>query len=160
MKATDYALALYQHIDLTKPPVELPSILKAVDISVQAADLGGSALGYSVQMNERPLIIVDRGLSLARKRFTIAHELGHCIMHPGRGQLARTERTGRLERQADIFAATLLMPEPMVRSWWDRCRRRGFEEAVRQMAWDFQVSRRAMEIRLEELGFLAGAVGL
>lgn len=66
------------------------------------------------------------------KRFTIAHEVGHAVLHADR--LAPTNRTRsvrpvdrraamspqplqqRLEREADVFAAALLMPEKAVRT--------------------------------------------
>lgn len=151
MSPIDYARGLYRHIDLKTPPVDLAAILQAVDISVQPAELGGEALGYAVHINERPLILVERGLSLTRKRWTIAHELGHCLLPGHIGKLARNGHTGKIEREANRFAAELLMPVKMVASWWERCRRRGRDEAIKQMAWDFQVSRQAMEIRLKEL---------
>lgn len=151
MRPADYARRLYQHIDLTIPPVDLAPILEHVNISVQTVDLRGSALGYAVSVSERPLILVERSLSFARKRWTIAHELGHCLISSHLGQLARRGHSTKLDRQADWFAAELLMPIPLIKKWWEHCRRRGQEKAIEQMAWDFQVSRQAMEIRLKEL---------
>ncbi len=63
--------------------------------------------------------IVVRGASNARRRrFTIAHEIGHFVLHPGR---LAPERGGAVneawrlqEREADQFAAELLMPEALV----------------------------------------------
>lgn len=44
----------------------------------------------------------------ARLRFTLAHELGHRILHDG-------EPTAASEREADCFASHLLCPEAVVR---------------------------------------------
>jgi len=156
MRPLDYARRLYKHLDLKTPPVNLVAVLKAVDISVQQDDLAGHADGYAVQMNERPLIIVDRKLALGRKRWTIAHELAHCLIPEHRGKLARNGRDRRREREADIFARELLMPAPLVKKWWKESRSSGRDPDVKQMAWDFQVSRTAMSIRLEELGLAEG----
>lgn len=58
-----------------------------------------------------------------RTRFTIAHELGHWLLHPGRTQdLLLTEdniarhKAGPMESEANAFAGALLMP----RKWFGR----------------------------------------
>ena len=61
-----------------------------------------------------------------RRRFTIAHELGHwicqCLEGTQQPVYCRAEEIGvdpearALEREANIFAANLLMPEPAVRA--------------------------------------------
>ncbi len=63
--------------------------------------------------------------AVRRSRFTVAHELGHWICHPNERpeaepvycrQVHSAEVTDRaLEREANVFAAELLMPEPAVR---------------------------------------------
>lgn len=49
-----------------------------------------------------------------RDRFTIAHELGHYFLHSNQGEIpiiAYRKGTGRLEWEANWFAASLLMPQ-------------------------------------------------
>lgn len=66
------------------------------------------------------IIRVKAGLSLGRKRFTIAHEIGHYVLHPRQG-LEKTDTTANFviwknvgeEAEANIFAAELLMPETL-----------------------------------------------
>lgn len=59
-------------------------------------------------------IVYDDTLSVGRSRFTVAHELGHIFLgHPLKfGYHARTIDTERplSEKEADMFAARLLMP--------------------------------------------------
>ena len=86
-----------------------------------------------------------------RRRFTIAHELGHWICQCLEGEMrpvyCRAEEIGvdpeakALEREANIFAANLLMPESCC------ARRRTRRGAVR-----FGVSDEAMAWRLFNLG--------
>jgi hypothetical protein len=95
-----------------------------------------------------------RGSSGERRlRFTIAHEIGHFVLHPERATSERggaTNRaTARLEHEADQFAAELLMPEHLVR------------QAVlddgadaRRLADRFDVSAQAMSLRLRRLGIV------
>jgi Zn-dependent peptidase ImmA (M78 family) len=97
-----------------------------------------------------------------RKRFTIAHELGHHFLHlledgefvDGEANLFRgitedqqqvtPER--RREIQANMFAAALLMPEPAVRAEWEKLK------SVEALARRFNVSESAMGIRVVQLG--------
>lgn len=95
---------------------------------------------------------------LRRFRFTIAHELGHWICHALEGAsplttycraVDLTEAADRsLEREANIFAAELLMPEAAVRETWDA---HGDADLV---ATRFDVSPSAMRWRLYSFGLL------
>jgi Zn-dependent peptidase ImmA (M78 family) len=88
-----------------------------------------------------------------RKRFTVAHELGHLVLEHG----PRPRRSNNVysaffydsvERDANLFAAALLMPESAVMHFLDKGL--GFD----QMARKFFVSGQAMQIRLERLGVI------
>lgn len=75
-------------------------------------------------------IVLNASDPPARRRFTLAHEVGHWICHCLEGRSApiycRAEEVGAdpaaraLERDANVFAAELLMPEPAVRASWAR----------------------------------------
>lgn len=54
-----------------------------------------------------PLIIINNNIPNSRKRFTIAHELGHLLMHY-KGSLLKESRD--LEKEANRFASEFLMP--------------------------------------------------
>ena len=56
------------------------------------------------------LIILNKGLPADRERFTLAHELGHLVMH---SVLVTTDEA---EREADAFAAEFLMPAAEIRT--------------------------------------------
>lgn len=56
--------------------------------------------------NKKPVIVLTRDVAADRVRWTVAHELGHLIMHPMLfGDLQE------FEREADMFASELLLPE-------------------------------------------------
>jgi hypothetical protein len=93
--------------------------------------------------------------SPGRRRFTIAHELGHwiCQCLGGRREAIycrprdlATSASRALEREANVFAAELLMPEPLVR--------REFPHAASsaELANWFGVSAEAMGWRLYSFG--------
>jgi Zn-dependent peptidase ImmA (M78 family) len=58
----------------------------------------------------RPIIGVLSGVPADRLRFSVAHELGHLVLHRGEGKRAT------LESEADIFAAELLTPIESMRN--------------------------------------------
>ena len=95
-------------------------------------------------------ILVNAAEPEERSRFTIAHELGHWICQCLEGTVkpvyCRAEEIGvdpeakALEREANIFAANLLLPEVEVKSGWadtwdmSRCAAR-FDVSVNSMHW-------------------------
>ena len=77
----------------------LPIALEKLDAFSTWAEVGG----------ERPIIAVSSGKPGDRLRFSIAHELGHLVMHQAiRGRMVVAER------QADKFAAEFLLPEKAI----------------------------------------------
>jgi predicted transcriptional regulator len=101
-------------------------------------------------------IWVRRDESATRRRFTIAHEVGHHFLHSdGATVLCRPvdvdqadEAARAKEREANRFAAELLMPEELVRA------HAGREADVAQLARTFDVSPIAMAYRLVNLEIL------
>jgi hypothetical protein len=95
----------------------------------------------------------------ARRRFTLAHELGHWVCQCLEGRAApaycRAEVVGldptarAVEREANVFAAELLMPEQRVREEWGRA------SSAEEIARWFGVSAEAMSWRLYSFGLVA-----
>jgi len=88
-----------------------------------------------------------------RKRYTVAHEVAHVVLHP---ELVRTGANRhppgepvadkQAEREAERMAAAILMPEIAV------LRAVQHRPTLRQLADTFQVSEETMNIRVRELG--------
>ena len=110
-------------------------------------------------------ILVDERLCtnrlLGRMRFTCAHELGHWVLHQklysGTGDVAAyegktssDESHGLIEWQADALATALLMPIKKKKKCFYQLRpgKTGGQIIV-EMAQIFQVSKQAIQIRLE-----------
>ncbi len=65
-----------------------------------------------------PLILYDPALPLPRRNFTIAHELGHLLLHHGTNRQGCTEGSPEeQERAADAFASLLLAPPVLIAGW-------------------------------------------
>ena len=99
---------------------------------------------------EERRIYVNRDEPALRQTFTVAHELGHKILHPDwvatddyrvyrRGNQVQDEH----ETEANAFAASLLMPRFMM----DRC----YELPVPDISQVFAVSVPAVKARLQHL---------
>jgi Zn-dependent peptidase ImmA (M78 family) len=109
--------------------------------------------------NETSQILVNVSDPPQRKIFTVAHELGHKVLHLEnggkyvdsqlnmfRGNPNADSEEQRKEVEANQFAAALLMDENLVRELWPRI------NSVYRMADLFQVSQSAMGYRLDNLG--------
>ncbi len=96
-------------------------------------------------------MVLNETESPQRRRFTLAHELRHWVCQCLEGQTApvycRAQDVSAsadrlLEREANVFAAELLMPEAGVREEWSRV------ESANDLAARFGVSGEAMRWRL------------
>jgi hypothetical protein len=93
--------------DVPCPPTDLGTIFSRVNVTgCDADDIAGS--GELRRDGKAFKIIYSPTLSLARRRFTIAHELGHAIFEMTG---PRCPRSGNdVERLCDMMATELLMP--------------------------------------------------
>lgn len=119
---------------------------------------------YKIIAVKKGTILIDERLSQTRSngrlRFTCAHELAHWVLHKNlysgtgniaayNGQCSSDESQGTIERQADALATALLMPLPQIKKCFYRLRSgKSTEQVVAEMAQIFEVSRQAMQIRL------------
>ena len=102
-------------------------------------------------------IIVPSHTSPARDRFTIAHELGHFVVHylwkarkEGQAQpkmMALRKDSDRVEWEANWFAAAFLMPSDAFAEQYAE-----LAGDLDQLASTFCVSRAAAEVRASSLG--------
>jgi Zn-dependent peptidase ImmA (M78 family) len=103
-------------------PVPVESIAEdLLGLEVERAEIDVSGMLFPGERR----ILVNAGEPETRQRFTIAHELGHWICQCLEGRMeplyCRAEEIGvdpeakALEREANVFAAELLMPEEAVR---------------------------------------------
>ncbi len=90
-----------------------------------------------------------------RNNFTIAHELGHYVLHSKLGKIpmeANREEDSHdlIEREANCFASEFLMPEEMIRKQFAKKN----TMALPELANHFNVSISAMRWRCKNLGLL------
>lgn len=160
------ASALLKRLGINEPPIDVAVVAKLLGISLQLADLGDDCSGMLVRAEGGAVIGVHYAHPPNRQRFTIAHEIGHFALHDGgtyvdRGTTLRlrssANNSGSVveEREANQFAAALLMPAP----WLKRELKMhavdlGDDESLRALCERFGVSSQAMMYRLMNLRLL------
>lgn len=109
------AEALLRELGITEPEeIDLEAIAYHVGAQVRFRPLCGCE-AHILGCNGRAIITVKQDSSPSRKRFSIAHELGHWRYHRGKTLVCRVDeyrpREGTSpEKVADAYAADLLMP--------------------------------------------------
>jgi Zn-dependent peptidase ImmA (M78 family) len=132
------------------PPVDVDYMARRLGIEV----VRRSNLGYAGSVESEgnhAIIYLNRDDHPVRQRFSLAHEIGHLMLHPmhaGRMHFRDTNFYGDWrETQANRYAADLLMPE-----WMLDLSIGSTDAEVWRLARLFNVSEQAMQYRLENTG--------
>ena len=148
-------------------PVDVEQVAQQLNIIIRMQELEEHVSGVLVIKEGRAVSGVNKDHHPHRQRFTIAHEIGHYLLHRESGRVFidaapvffRDENaaSGRdpQEIAANQFAAELLMPRRELRELVSQQPIDVFDEAaVRQLASQFGVSAQALTIRLTRLGLV------
>ena len=112
---------LLQAAGAAREPVSLLDVVSALNLElVHAAREPFQSEAALKPLGDAHAIVLRGASDERRRRFTIAHEIGHFVLHPqAAGARARRRPVNaawrQQEREADQFAAELLMPEHLVR---------------------------------------------
>lgn len=143
---------------IAAPPVDVDRLAMRCGSRVLAWDTNEEAVsGLLIELEDGPLIAYNAHHPPGRRRFTVAHELGHLLMdHLDSFHVDLTAREGAegrpgydpaKEKQANAFAANLLMPAEWVRQQVDS------GAPLKMVANEvFEVSELAFGYRLMSLG--------
>lgn len=144
----------------TRPPVNVLRLAERCGVRVIPHELPEALSGAILELEDGAVITVNADQYPGRQRFTVAHELGHHLLrHHDRFHIDLSEPTAVgeppghnwvHEREANEFAACLLMPATMLRRLVPKAR------SVRELADRFDVSPMAMSYRLRNLGMDVG----
>ncbi len=170
-RADTEAAKLLQSAGIVSPPVDVNRLAKRLGAAIVPEALDPEVSGVLYRRPEGVVIAVNRDHAPTRRRFTVAHELGHLVLHQGRPLIVdhvvrarinlRDHRsslaTEREEIDANRFAANLLMPADLLNEHLTKQLRRGLKEqqTMDALAETFGVSPQAMEFRLTNLGLRA-----
>lgn len=170
------ATDLLHRAGITKVPTPLHRIATFLKAEIHQQTFEDMVSGVLLIQGDERHIMVNKAHHPNRQRFTIAHEIGHLVLHHNSGDrlfidthLRAYQRRGSPasgayeepgstttpaeEREANQFASALLMPRASIlsmtegREFWD-------ELHVAALAAEFGVSEQAMTIRLRQLDVL------
>lgn len=132
--------------EVVAPPVPIDLLCAKLGVELQYVGQPGWDGALTVE-DGFAFIWIDDSVSRTRQRFTIAHELGHLFLHPD--SVKFRDRITMLgidpkEREANQFAAELLMPEWMLATFMPG-------RTIEELAALFEVSPQAMGIRVQAL---------
>jgi Zn-dependent peptidase ImmA (M78 family) len=150
----------------TTAPVDIEAVARHLGAQVVEEKLDRSVSGMLYRDGEHVIIGVNSAHVDRRRRFTVAHEVGHLVLHKGRPLVldhvrvnfrdTNSSTASDLEEiQANAFAAEVLMPRDQVIAAAKKLLDdRTITEAatIEYLAQGFDVSDQAMEYRLINLG--------
>lgn len=136
-------------------PVLLKPITAGLGLKVYSSEFDDATISGMIKRDTEALsgysIYVNKLHHKNRIRFTIAHEVAHYILHQefiGDGVvddvMYRSNLSDKMEREANNFAADILMPWPLL----SRAMKINNNINIDELAQKFNVSKSAMAIRL------------
>lgn len=155
--------------------VDLSVVAGLLDANVVERPLDADVSGVLIVKGEERHILVNEAHHPKRKRFTTSHEFGHLVLHDMTNdrmivdtdirvyqrvgeasssayKQAGSTTTSREEKEANLFAAALLMPAPWLR---DAVKEVDDDESlISMLAHRFEVSDQACFIRLQQLNII------
>jgi Zn-dependent peptidase ImmA (M78 family) len=180
VRARRIAEGLLKEFKVKKVPVDIENIakqlttkdireLKGLSLRIQREHFPSGLEDVSaVLLKEKghAIIAVNAAHSEYRQRFSIAHELGHLILHSNNELLTvdryekqfftRAEGISNLdEMEANEFAAAFLMPSDLIREDFEKYFKKDPDEIISKLAKRYEVSEAALAFRLKNLGLLS-----
>jgi Zn-dependent peptidase ImmA (M78 family) len=159
------AIAILEEFGVREPPTPVEEIARRLGAQVTYDAFEGDISGMLYRDGDTAVIGVNSRHATTRQRFTVAHECGHLLMHKGQPVYIdrfvrvnwRAGESHREEREANAFAAELLMPRDLIKTELARVakvRQPTLRDVAADLAGRFRVSEEAMTYRLTNLGLL------
>ena len=170
-EAEQAAENLLRRYCVASPPVPIEDIAHAEGATIVRHRFEGSESGFALRDNGRWIIGINTSTSPRRQRFSIAHELGHLLLHEGKPLfvdhsvlISKRDELSSLgtdvqEIEANRFAAAILMPRDLVisklREELELATTDSRDELIARVARAFMVSTEAMGYRLINLSIIS-----
>lgn len=156
--------SLLRKYRIAGPAVPVEKIAEGEGATIVIKDFNNEISGLLLRTGDRAIIAVEKGQATTRRRFTIAHELAHLLLHQGEDLRVDTRfrvnmrspgsSTGEdvEEIESNAFAAALLMPEAFLKKDMHNLVLDIDDPAhIQTLAKRYQVSAQAMTLRLVNL---------
>ena len=148
------AIEVFRRLRIQAPEeIDIEAIVYTCGVRVHEGGLSG-AQGRLASNGKRGKVRIASVITQEpRRRYIIAHELGHHLVHAAQGQLLvctaadllKYDSNGDAEEEANWFAAELLMPRPLFEPKCDV--RQPTFEIVQSLAEEFRTTLTATAIR-------------
>jgi len=157
---------LLKSLNAMKLPIDPKKCAESYSVVVNGVKMNDNVSGLFMTKDSVSYIMYNLDEVKQRQRFTIAHEFGHFILHKDvklfidKSQKtlyrnsASTTGESLKEREANAFAASLLMPKALIEEEITNSPKN--TDVVDYLAEKFDVSPLAMSIRLSNLGYEIG----
>ncbi|SIO13655.1 protein of unknown function [Parasphingorhabdus marina DSM 22363] len=162
--ASKKAQQVLKHAGISGPPVPIKELAITNGCKVKYAALDDELSGMALIAEDQQVIVVNATHHPNRQRFTLAHELGHHLLHGDflrkgvhvdKAILKRSPRSSRglnsREIEANAFAAELLMPTALVNHHVSNDFDLQDEKQLQSIARLFGVSSAALSYRIIKL---------
>jgi Zn-dependent peptidase ImmA (M78 family) len=127
-----FAQQLLRRCGITEPPVDLRIIAEKSGLAYEEVDYFPDDVdALIIPVEDRIVAVVNKNQSVTRRRFSLAHELCHHLLHKDRSvledyitidspPLGEGTMTSKdpFEAEADIFAGELLVPLVMLKKYF------------------------------------------
>lgn len=153
---------------ISEPPVPVDRIVLAQGVRIYPRNLKGDISGFLYRDSKESVIGINTHHPRARQKFTLAHELGHLLLHK-EAQLhvdrvfevkLRSDLSSKGvdvdEMEANLFAAELLMPRRFLMKHLASTGSTDISDdtTLGELAKNYGVSLQALMIRLTALGYV------
>jgi Zn-dependent peptidase ImmA (M78 family)/transcriptional regulator with XRE-family HTH domain len=135
------------------PIQHITRLLENNGIIIAPVKLSQTMDAFSTWHHDRPIIMMsDTKRSCSRRRFNLAHELGHLVLHSlvDEDDFEKSEIRERMERQANRFAGAFLFPLKSINNEFFSCS----IPALVKLKERWKVSVAAIAYRLHYLGLI------
>lgn len=158
---------------VSSPPVNVHAIANFLGLIIEQEPADEKLSGFILRESKRTIIGVNSNHHQNRQRFTIAHEIGHFLLHKGdvihvdnyNLPLAkinlRSEEASKgvdeQEKEANLFAAELLIPKSILDHTLEGIGSIDLlnEEVIENLAKKYRVSVVALTFRLANLNYIS-----
>ena len=164
---------------ITGPAVDVRLVAKFLRATIRPVKADADISGAIVREGDQITIGINAAHPSTRKRFTIAHEIGHLVLHDAESKVdhryAQTPRAGiqlaalrsrvsseavdPREIEANRFAASLLMPANFLEKSLHAYKLPLRDGDISRLAHEYNVSIQAMNYRLMNLGIPVDVAG-
>jgi Zn-dependent peptidase ImmA (M78 family) len=134
---------------------DLPHLMEKAGIKLRIHRFGLTrTFGLSVAADDGgPAIVVnsEQRITVERQLFSVAHELGHLVLHKSSYDGSNVDENHEEERSADMFAGHFLVPNDRLSAAWEGARGLHWVDSVLRIKKQFKVSYVTVLVRLTQL---------